>query len=317
MSLRGNRSTMLPYRCWTISAMWRWGRKIVPDTTAFTRLQPLRIATQDTRHIICESKSKSKSKLRNCYPHNMAPLSLTTFRPLSRSIQSTRSRPLAQIQTNRFSTTRTQRQGQNLSDVSVTDRMSLKGRNIFITGGGRGIGFAITKAVAQLGGNIAVVDALPEPVEEFHSLGSKYGAKTFYQKADVTNQSSIESAFKNAVSEVGEFEGCVPAAGIALDKPVFEHGWDESVRVLMVNTMGTFWTAKLVADHMKQHGKGGSIVMIASVAAQGIKVSRFHHNQPFLDSLLTFSGPRAKFGNLQHVESRRKRSCRSLGSRTL
>ena len=170
-----------------------------------------------------------------------------------------------------FSFSRSNRE--DLSNVKITDRMSLKGRNILITGGGRGIGFAICKAIAQLGGNVAVIDALSEPVEEFHTLGDKFGTKTFYQKADVTHQHSLESAFSTAAKEVGPFQGCVPAAGIALDKPLADHGWNESLKVLMVNTMGTFWTVKLVADHMREHGQGGSIVMIASVAAQGIKVS--------------------------------------------
>ncbi|KAK3715522.1 hypothetical protein LTR37_007010 [Vermiconidia calcicola] len=161
---------------------------------------------------------------------------------------------------------------EDLSDVKVTDRMSLKGRNIFVTGGGRGIGFAICKAIAQLGGNVAVIDALPEPVEEFHTLEKKYGTKAFYQTADVTKENSLGSAFKDAESELGEFHGCVPAAGIALDKPLADHKWDESLRVLMVNTMGTFWTVKLMADHMAKHGQGGSIVMIASIAAQGNKI---------------------------------------------
>jgi sorbose reductase len=162
---------------------------------------------------------------------------------------------------------------QDLSDVKITDRMSLKDRNFLITGGGRGIGFAICKAITQLRGNVAVIDALSEPVEEFHTLGDKFGTKTFYQKADVTDQQSLESAFSSAVKSIGPLQGCVPAAGIALDKPLADHGWDESLKVLMVNTMGTFWTVKLVADHMREHGQGGSIVMIASVAAQGIKAS--------------------------------------------
>jgi NAD(P)-dependent dehydrogenase (short-subunit alcohol dehydrogenase family) len=148
----------------------------------------------------------------------------------------------------------------------------MKGRNVLVTGGGRGIGFAICKAIAQLGGNVAVIDALPEPVDEFHQLGQKYGTKATFQTADVTKEDSLTSAFEAAVSELGEFHGCVPAAGIALDKPLADHQWAESQRVLMVNTMGTFWTVKLMADHMAKYGQGGSIVMIASIAAQGIKI---------------------------------------------
>ena len=161
---------------------------------------------------------------------------------------------------------------EDISDVKVTDRMSMKGKSVLVTGGGRGIGFAICKAIARMGGNVAVIDALPEPVEEFHTLGEKYGIRTSYQSADVTQEQSLNSAFTDSVSKAGPFHGCVPAAGITLDKPIGDHTWAESQRVLMVNTMGTFWTVKLMAEHMANHGEGGSIVMIASVAAQGIKV---------------------------------------------
>lgn len=143
---------------------------------------------------------------------------------------------------------------------------------MLVTGGGRGIGFAICKAVAQLGGNVAVLDALPEPVDEFHTLGSKHGVKAFYERADVTQQASLEPAFDSILQQAGSIQGCVTAAGIALDKPFLEHQWEECHRVLNVNVMGTFWTSKLVAAHMANHGQGGSIVMIASIAAQGIKV---------------------------------------------
>lgn len=148
----------------------------------------------------------------------------------------------------------------------------MKDKTVLVTGGGRGIGFAICKAVAQLGGNVAVLDALPEPVDEFGTLGERYGVQAFYARADVTQQTSLEEAFDSVVAQAGPIQGCVTAAGIALDKPFADHHWDEAQRVLNVNVMGTFWTAKLMADHMAKHKQGGSIIMIASVAAQGIKV---------------------------------------------
>ncbi|KAK3670800.1 hypothetical protein LTR78_009244 [Recurvomyces mirabilis] len=148
----------------------------------------------------------------------------------------------------------------------------MKGKSVLVTGGGRGIGFAICKAIAQMGGNIAVLDSLPKPVDEFDQLESRYGVKTSFTQADVTKQSSLEAGFKLAVDNVGPFQGCVPAAGIAVDKPFLEQTWDEATGVLNVNVLGTFWTAKLMTAHMQQHGQGGSIVLIASIAGQGIKV---------------------------------------------
>ena len=48
-------------------------------------------------------------------------------------------------------------------EVKVTDRFSLKGKTVLVTSGGRSIGLAICKAIAQLDGNIAVLDALSQP----------------------------------------------------------------------------------------------------------------------------------------------------------
>lgn len=104
-----------------------------------------------------------------------------------------------------------------------------------MTGGGRGIGFALCKAVAQQGGNVAVLDALPAPVDEFHTLADRYAVQTFFQRADVTKQESLESGFAGAVEKLGPLTGCVPAAGIAIDKPIGETTWEEALRVLEVS----------------------------------------------------------------------------------
>lgn len=172
--------------------------------------------------------------------------------------------------TRNFSASATVRE--DTSEIPIGDRLSLKGRGVLVTGGGRGIGFAICKAIAQQGGNVAVLDALPEPVEEFHTLERRYGIKTFFQRVDVTKQQSFESAFSSAVERIGPLQGCVPAAGIAIDKSIAETTWDEALRVLEINTLGTWGTAKTFARHVADHGQGGSIVMIASIAAQGVKV---------------------------------------------
>lgn len=158
------------------------------------------------------------------------------------------------------------------AEVKLTDRLSMKGKTVLVTGGGRGIGLAICKAIAQLGGNIAVVDALPQPAEEFHNLSKDYGIKSMYERVDVTVQSSLESGFESVVQQTGGIHGCVTAAGITLERPFSDHTWDECQRLLNVNVMGTFWAAKLAADHMKARGEGGSLVMIASLAAQGVIV---------------------------------------------
>jgi hypothetical protein len=60
---------------------------------------------------------------------------------------------------------------------TVQDLFSLKGRTVVITGGARGIGLSFGFAIAEAGGNVAVVDLLPEPHAHFYKLEKDYGVK--------------------------------------------------------------------------------------------------------------------------------------------
>ncbi|KAM0219155.1 hypothetical protein ACHAQD_006677 [Fusarium lateritium] len=160
-----------------------------------------------------------------------------------------------------------------LGDVKVTDRFDLSNRNFLITGGGGGIGFACAKAIAQLGGSIAVIDTAPEPVEEFKTLSKRYGVKTSYIRGDVTNQESLEKAFAECVESMdGQLHGALTAAGIVMDTPLLQADWEVTQRTLNVNIMGTYWVIKLLAQHLVDTKTPGSIVAIASINGQGMYV---------------------------------------------
>lgn len=57
---------------------------------------------------------------------------------------------------------------------TVWDLFSLKSRTIVITGGARGIGLAFAFAIAEVGGNVAILDALDEPHEHFRELQNRF-----------------------------------------------------------------------------------------------------------------------------------------------
>lgn len=161
----------------------------------------------------------------------------------------------------------------DLSDLKVTDRFNLGSKSFLITGGGRGIGFACAKAIAQLGGGVAVIDTLPEPTPEFYTLSERFGVKTSYVKSDVTVQSSLEDAFSRSVPATGgQLHGGLTAAGICIDEPLLEADWEHSQRTFNVNVMGTFWTITLLAKHLVDTNTPGSIVTIASLNGQGVYV---------------------------------------------
>jgi sorbose reductase len=66
---------------------------------------------------------------------------------------------------------------------SVYDLISLKGRTIVITGGGRGLGLAFGFAVAEVGGNVAIIDLLDKPHDHFQKLETEFGVKVKLYKS--------------------------------------------------------------------------------------------------------------------------------------
>ncbi|KAJ5823889.1 Glucose/ribitol dehydrogenase [Penicillium robsamsonii] len=84
---------------------------------------------------------------------------------------------------------------------------------------------------------------------------------------DVTSNAGMELAFDKVVEDLGKVDNCITCAGVALDKPFLEHTWEESRRILDINVLGSFFSAQLAAKQMVKQGNGGSIVMIASIAA--------------------------------------------------
>jgi NAD(P)-dependent dehydrogenase (short-subunit alcohol dehydrogenase family) len=62
---------------------------------------------------------------------------------------------------------------------SVQDLLSLKGRTIVITGGARGLGLAFALAVAETGGNVAVLDAAEKPHEHFTLIQQRFPNQKF------------------------------------------------------------------------------------------------------------------------------------------
>lgn len=125
----------------------------------------------------------------------------------------------------------------SLHDVRPT--FELRGRNYIVTGGAQGIGFACTRAICEMGGNVAVLDIQKQPVDEFNTLSGRFSTKTIYVPTDVTSEDSIKAAFDKVLQEFGSIDGCVPAAGIAIDKPFLDQTWDEFTRIQDINVRRT------------------------------------------------------------------------------
>lgn len=135
--------------------------------------------------------------------------------------------------------------------------MSASGRHALVTGGSRGIGFAIASSLAANGTRVSVV-----------SRAHARGAPFFHAQSDVTDAAQIERAFAECREANGPIDILVNNAGIAESAPLVRTDpamWD---RIIATNLTGTFLCTRAVVPEMIAAG-WGRVVNIASTAALG------------------------------------------------
>lgn len=152
----------------------------------------------------------------------------------------------------------------DLSDRSLTELVSLRGRTAVITGGARGLGLAIARRLAEAGASVAIGD-LDEAAAKHAAaqIADEHDTATVGTALDVTDSASMTTFAETATSALGEIGIWVNNAGIFPSSPLTEVSDEEWDRVLAVNLRGVFAGCREAA---RQLGDGGVIVNLASVA---------------------------------------------------
>ena len=117
----------------------------------------------------------------------------------------------------------------------IRPAFSLEKRNYIVTGGAQGIGLGVVRAIAEFGGNVAVLDVKERALEEYEKLADRFGVRTIYIQTDVSSEESLTHAFDKAVDFLGSVDGAFTSAGIAIDKPFVEQTWNEALKIQQVN----------------------------------------------------------------------------------
>lgn len=141
----------------------------------------------------------------------------------------------------------------------------MQGAVAFVTGGGAGIGRAISLAFAAEGARVAVVDIDPEAAEETVQKIAAAGGEAVAVEADVASEPDVARAVATVVQRYGRIDTLVNNAGINCSgTPVDELQLEVWERVLAVNLRGPFLCVKHAVPHMPP---GSTIVNIASTRA--------------------------------------------------
>lgn len=130
----------------------------------------------------------------------------------------------------------------------------IAGKHAIVTGGGRGIGQAIAKALSERGARVSIIS---------RTVHEHDGAS-----ADVTSEDQVRRAFEACRKKNGSIEILVNNSGIAESAPLIRTGlgmWD---RIMATNVTGTFLCTREAVEDMIV-AKWGRIVNIASTAGLG------------------------------------------------
>ena len=146
-----------------------------------------------------------------------------------------------------------------------------------ITGGARGQGRSHAVTLAREGADVVICDiaeqlptvpypmATPEQLDETARLVENLGRRCLAVKADVGDETQMETVVERALSEFGRVDILAANAGIASYAPAWEltrKQWDE---VLWVNLTGVWESCRAVIPHMIERGEG-NIVCTSSIA---------------------------------------------------
>lgn len=145
--------------------------------------------------------------------------------------------------------------------------MSLVGKVAVVTGGGSGIGAAISKALGTRGARVAVVDVDSDAAERVAAELHAGSARALAVEADVTEVGAVKEMVQAVRDEFGPVSVLVNNAAICPMTPFDEISLDEWNTVLAVNLTGAFLCSQAVIPDMAAQG-WGRIVNISSLAGQ-------------------------------------------------
>ena len=140
----------------------------------------------------------------------------------------------------------------------------LAGRIALVTGGARGIGFAVARSFAREGAKVVVADVNGDGAE---GAAASIGAAAMPVTVDVADPASVAAMVAAVLAAHGRVDILVNNAGIGKNVPFLETSLDDWRRVIDVNLTGAFMVAQACAREMARTG-GGKIVNIASLSGQ-------------------------------------------------
>jgi NAD(P)-dependent dehydrogenase (short-subunit alcohol dehydrogenase family) len=150
-------------------------------------------------------------------------------------------------------------------------QFDLTGKCAVITGGSRGLGYAMAAGLASAGADLMLVNRNEqEGASAAKQLAKDFGTQVISYSADITNQSETAAMAETASDTFGKIDILINSAGINIRGAIDEVSLEDFNKVMNVNVNGTWLSCKAVTPFMKQRGSGRIINLASTLGLIGL-----------------------------------------------
>lgn len=143
---------------------------------------------------------------------------------------------------------------------------SLRDKVALVTGAGEGIGHAIVCQLLDAGCKVILNDLDPELAQRAAgALDLQFPGKCLPYAGDASSAETIKGMLQFTMAEFGTLDLLVANAGLTVFGDFFNFSREDFRRVLNVNMEGSFFLTQAATKIMRDHGRGGRVVLMSSV----------------------------------------------------
>ncbi|MBP7337907.1 SDR family NAD(P)-dependent oxidoreductase [Niveispirillum sp.] len=146
----------------------------------------------------------------------------------------------------------------------------LAGRTALVTGASGGLGRHFAEVLARSGVRVALAARRRENLDQACAAIRAAGGEAIALSLDVTDDTSVQTAVTGVADAFGGLDILVNNAGVTANAPALELSEKDWDRVLDTNLKGCFLVARAAGRIMRDQGRGGAIVNIASILADRV-----------------------------------------------
>lgn len=143
----------------------------------------------------------------------------------------------------------------------------LTGQVALVTGGGGGIGRAIALELAEMGADVAIIDAIPERCEEVAARIRERGRHALTFASNVMDTALVAEAVETTGSTLGRLDILVNNVGGVARKPFIDLAEKNWRRHIDLNLVSNLAATSAAVPIMISGGRGGAIINVTSIEA--------------------------------------------------